>query len=246
MMTKTTLTLTAVALCAFGCGGNTPGPVDAGVDTSCGIDCDAQTEYGLQPQTCFEFTSTETNETPPALGVLVGPVTTLEGGVKVMPVSYRAGGLTKMEDSFTIKNGDLYLVRRSWLPGESVTYKDDSGNLVGTLWVRHSTGAGENYGDQTKADSIKASGRTSDATTYTVITSVPGSTELQTPLEKYTDGLKLVFSETPNHGADSRRVLVRQKGFTLISSPLSVSGGTAQPYKLQNIKTLPAGSNECG
>ncbi|MFL5318865.1 MAG: hypothetical protein ACJ790_04355 [Myxococcaceae bacterium] len=242
---KTTLTLTAALLFVLGCGGST-GPKDAGVDETCGIDCDSQRDYGLIAQTCFEFSSTDTSESPPALGLLVSPVTTLEGNVKVMQVSYLQGGLKKMTDSYTIKGTDLYLIRREWQAGQSVSYKDDSGALVGVLLARRSTGAGETLSSSVKADVVNSGNRDSVATTYTVTTAVPSSTDLKTPAETYTDGLTLLQSETPDHGRDPRRLLVHQKGFVLFSSPLSISGGTAQAYKLQNIKQLPEGSFDCG
>lgn len=244
-MRTTLLSLAAVALFSA-CGGGNTGTPDAGPDTSCGIDCDAQRYFGLIAGNCFEYSSTGTAESPPALGALVNPVTNLEGGVPVIQVTYKTGGLTKMEDSFTFKNGDLYLVRRSWQPGQSVTFKDEAGNLTGVLWARQTSVAGETLTTATQADFINSGARSTVATTYTVNTTAPQATELNTPSEVYASGLRLLFSESPSHGADTRRVLVNGKGFVFFATPLDPTATQASEYKLQTLKQLPAGSVECG
>jgi hypothetical protein len=228
-----------------GCGGNGGGTPDAGVDDSCGIDCAAQTTFNLIVGKCFDYSATSTAQSPADLGAQVGDPVTLEGGVKGIPVTYRSGGLTKMEDIYTIKNGDLYLLRRSWQGSESVTYKDDSGNIVGVLILRPTTGPGENLGTPVKADFINGSARTSDQTTYSISTVAATSAEQKVPMQQFTDGLKLLISETPLHGADTRRFFVKEKGFIKFSSTLQIVGGTSQEYSLQNIKDVAAGTFSC-
>lgn len=236
-------------LLAVACGGGEKPPPDAGVDESCGIDCDAQKQFGLIVGKCFEYSKTSTAVTPPDLGVHVGEVVTLEGGVKAIPVTYRTGGLTKMEDSFTFKNGDLYLVRRTWQASESVTYKDDAGNIVGVLWLRKGTSAGETIESPgVKADFINGSNRSSDNTTFTVSTTAATANDLKTPQETFAEGLRLSLSETPLHGADTRRYFVRDTGFIRFSSylQLQTAGASAQEYVLQKTRDIPVGQFDCG
>src|SRR5262245_19903143 len=109
------------ATVTLGCGGKaTP---DAGtVDTSCGLDCAAQTRFGLLFGTCFEYTDGTTAATPPALAAEVMPLTTLEGGLSVLQLKYSSGGQRRMQDSFTIVDGTLKLVRREFgVGGTSVS-----------------------------------------------------------------------------------------------------------------------------
>jgi hypothetical protein len=236
--------LPALALAACGPAKTTP---DAGVDSSCGIDCAAQADYGLLPQTCFEYSTSNTASTPPALGVQVGKVETLEGGLQVMPVTYKVGGSIQQQDYFTVRDGALVLVRRTWLPGQSASYQDDTGALVGVTWLGADQGVGENVRNSVRVRLISGGTEKVEATQYNVGILQPSALELQTPKETYTAGLKLLLDEIPAHASsDTRRVLVRGTGFTLIASPLSYDGSTATEFKLQSVRTLADGSYDCG
>jgi len=132
------LTLT-LALSA--CGSSTTTTPDAGPDVSCGLDCAAQARYGLIIDRCFEYsTSKTTADDPPALGLWVRPVFTIEGGVKVIPVEYRQNGQIKMIDSFGIVDGTLKLMRREFSgTGQSVTYKTGM-DITGVTWLQMESG----------------------------------------------------------------------------------------------------------
>lgn len=234
-------------LLAVACGGGEKPTPDAGVDDSCGIDCEGQNSYGLILGRCFEYSDTNLTVTPPALGVHVEEVVTLEGGVKGIAVKYRTGGLTKMEDVFTLKNGELYLLRRSWQAAQSVTYKDDNNNITGTLWLRPDTGPGQTVSSgAVQADFINGAQRVTESTTFNVLTSTATATNLKTPAEQFAEGLKLLMTETPLHGADTQRYFVKGKGFVRFSSALDISGASSQEYALQNVRELPAGTFDCG
>lgn len=237
--------IAVLVLTACGDGGNkTP---DAGIDDSCGIDCAAQNDYGLILGRCFEYTETSTAVTPPNLGVSVEEVVTLENGVKGLSVKYRTGGLTKMEDVFAIKNGELYLLRRNWLSAQSVTYKDNDNNVVGTLWLRPGTAPGENVSSGTvKADFINGAARVSEDSKFSLLASAATATDLKTPAEQFTEGLRLLITETPLHGADTRRTFVKGKGFVRFTSTLTIAGGQSQEFTLQKIRDVPAGAFDCG
>ena len=235
------LLLPALAVAACGPAKSSP---DAGVDTSCGIDCAAQAEYGLLPQACFEYTGNNL----PALGVQVGPAETLEGGMAVMPVTYKQGGLTKQVDYFTVKDGALVQVRREWPAAGSVSYQDGSGNLVGVTWLSPGQGAGEVTRNTVNARWVQGStDRIDTDTKFDVSLEEATPLSLKTPKETFPSGLRLNISEVPEHASDIRRVLVRGTGFIRFSSPLDPAGsGTAGEYELQSIKTLPEGSFDCG
>src|SRR4051812_6733723 len=122
--------LALVSLFALACGGNKT-PPDAGpmIDTSCGIDCAAQTRYGLLTGQCYEYSDGPSMVSPAALAAEVLAKTELEGGVAVMQVRYTVGGQRKMQDSFGLVNGELKLVRREFgLGGTSVSYKTSAGD----------------------------------------------------------------------------------------------------------------------
>lgn len=213
---------------------------DAGrmIDTSCGIDCEAQARYGLLAHTCFEYSDTSSQVSPPALSAEVMPQLELEGGIKVMQVKYSYGGQRKMQDSFTIApSGDLRLVRREFgAGGTSVSFKNDSMALEGVKWLELGSASGVSYSTTSNADVISGS-RMTESTMYRATMSEASSADLAVPLSGGVDGgLKMLFSETPDHGSDSKRVWSPGLGFSLITTPLALSMGTSQEYRLQNVK----------
>lgn len=244
-MRLTFLSLIASVLAA--CGPRPTTTPDAGPDTSCGLDCAAQNRYGLIVDRCFEYSDSNTTPAdPPALGAWVRPVFTLEGGLKVLPVEYRVNGQIKMIDSFTIRGGALYLVRREFSgTGQSVTYKTGM-DITGVQWLQMESGAGETYTTETDAFVANPSGGVSTPTTYRMSTAAASASELKTVLTTYTSGLKLLVGETPDHGSDPRRVFVPDVGFVLIASSFSLRPGTAASYHLQKIRDIgsPDGGSE--
>lgn len=219
--------------------------VDAGPDTSCGLDCVAQEAFGLVINRCFEYsTDPLTAQTPPALGVWVREVFELEGGIKTIPVEYRQGGLILQTDYFTFPNGDLTLMRRI-AGNQSVTYRTDTA-ITGVKWLSQGTGAGENFSTSTSA--FLSRDLSSTDTNYRITTDVPTTAEKRTPLATYDTAYKILFGESPDHGSDSRRIFVPGTGFVLIASPFSLLGGSPTPNHLQRIRdigTADAGTESC-
>jgi hypothetical protein len=242
--------LTLLSVWLLACGGRMNPPPDAGmIDTSCGIDCVAQNRYGLITGTCFEYSDMMLSPAnPPALAAEVKAMRSLEGDVPVLDVVYTVGGQRKQQDSFTIANGELKLVRREFgTGGTSVSYKDTSGKLIGATWLTPTSSAGENETTSTSADVVNGASRMSDATTYRVTLSAGAVADLQTPLETFDGGVKLLITESPtDHGSDSRRVYVPGTGFVLIATPLALSGGSSQEYRLQIIKNVADAGTLCG
>lgn len=240
------IALTA-SLLLLACGPKPSNGQDAGPDTRCGLDCFAQQRYGLIVERCFEYSSDPLNaQDPPALGVWVRPVFTLEGGVKVLPVEYRQNGQIKMIDSFGIVDGTLRLMRREFSgTGQSVTYKTGR-DITGVQWLALGSAAGETYTTSTDAFIANASNTTTVPTTHRMTTAAASSSELRTPLQTYTQGLKLLVGETPDHGSDPRRVYVPDVGFVVIVSSFSLAGGTAVPLSLQKVRDIgsPDGGSE--
>jgi hypothetical protein len=244
--------LFAALLALLAACGPPPKPIpDAGVDTSCGIDCASQNHYGLVVGRCFEYSDTFSAQSPASLGALVRQVLNLEGNVPVIQVDYLQGGLTRMTDSFMIVGGDLKHARREFFPvAQSVTYKDDAGKITGVTWLHHNSADGENASTTTAADVSATTGRRTDATTYRASFSAAGTTELNVPLKKYDSGLQMLFAETPTeHGLDGRRVFVPETGFILFSTSFSLTPGPqVLQYRLQKIRDLSAdgGGVDCG
>jgi len=233
------LLVLTLSLALLACGSKPATQQDAGPDTSCGLDCYAQARYGLIIDRCFEYsTSTSTPDDPPALGLWVRPVFTLEGGVKVIPLEYRQNGQIKMIDSFMIVDGVLKLARREFSgTGQSVTYKTGQ-DITGVTWLQLESGAGETYTTNTDAFVANQSSGTTVPTTYRMTTAAASSNELKTPLQTYTSGLKLLVGETPDHGSDARRVYVPDVGFVVVASSFSLVPGTAVPLSLQKIRDI--------
>lgn len=236
--------IAAALLFACACGPKNNGGNDAGPDTSCGLDCAAQSRFGLIVNRCFEYSSDSSQpplkQDPPALGVLVLPVATIEGGVQVLPVEYRQLGQIKMRDSFAIKGGALYLARREFTAsGRSVTYRDSQANIVGAKWLGLDTGAGETLSTDVQAFIVNQTGAgTTESTSYRVTTAEATFSELRAPLMTYDAGVKVLVGETPDHGSDPRRVYVPDVGFVVIASPFSLAGGTPTPLSLQKVREL--------
>jgi hypothetical protein len=222
------------------CGPAKPTP-DAGPDTSCGLDCAAQENYGLIINRCFEYSK---DAISPPMGVWVREVFKLEGDILTIPAEYRIGGQTVQTDYFVFKNGDLTLMRRI-AGSSSVTYRTDT-TITGVKWLSLGTAAGENFSTETTA--FLSRDNSSTATSYRVTTDVPTAGEKKTPLATYDTAFKILFGESPDHGSDPRRVFVPGTGFILIASPFNLTGGSPAPYVLQRIRdigTADAGTEAC-
>lgn len=235
----------SVVFFASACGAPKPKP-DAGVDTSCGLDCVAQENYGLILNRCFEYaTSRTTGENPPALGVWVKPeLFELEGGIKVIEVEYRQNGQNLQTDFFTLTNGDLVLMRRI-ARSQSVTYRTGT-TITGVKWLTSVTSTGENFSTNTTA--FLSRDNSEAATAYRITTEVPGLDEKRGPAGTWDNGIKILFGESPDHGSDSRRVFVPGLGFTLIASPFNLTGGSPTPVYLQRVRdigTADGGNDAC-
>lgn len=220
--------------------------VDAGPDTSCGLDCAAQQTFGLIQDRCFEYSTDPLNkQTPPELGVWVRKdLFKIEGEIQTIPVEYRKGGQIVQTDFFVFKNGDLTLMRR--IAGtQSVTYRTGSA-ITGVKWLTQATAAGENFSTSTTA--FLSRDDSSTPTTYRITTDVPTTAEKKTPLGTSDNAFKILFGESPDHGSDSRRIFAPGVGFTVISSPFNLLGGSPTPVYLQRIRdigTADAGTESC-
>ncbi len=222
-------------------------PPDAGVmiDTSCGLDCDAQKRFGLLLNTCFEYADGPTGMDPPALGIFVRQVFTLEGNVKVLVVEYSVLGQLKMTDSFGFNDGRLLLMRREFSGGQSVTYKNAANEIVGVAWLERMSAAGSTVSSSASADVLLGgSNRMTEATTYRVTLETATGSQTTVPLQSgpFDAGVQMSFGETPDHGSDGKRVWVPGLGFIFFSSTFQLaSGGSSPQYRLQRVRTLGAG-----
>lgn len=224
---------------------------DAGIDTSCGVDCAAQSRYGMILGRCFEYSDTMSAQTTPALSVWVRQLLTLEGNVPVIQADYRQGGQTRMIDSFLFTQGELRHARREFFPvAQSVTYKDDTGKITGVTWLEPTSDDGQHVTTSAKADVSATGGRSSEPTEYKTSFAAANATELNVPLKKYDSGLQMLFDESPNeHGLDGRRVFVPDVGFILFSTSLSLQPGPpVLQYRLQKIRDVATdgGAADCG
>jgi len=233
----------------FACTPPVKPPPDAGVDTSCGLDCVAQQRYGLIVKRCFEYSSTTSPVDPADLGAIVNDVLTLEGGVQVLPVEYRQGGQIRMTDHFIIRNGALLLARRTFLPGQSVNYRDTSGNIVGVTWLEPNSGVGNNVTTSAEATVVGSGANRTETTSYRVTMLAPTTLEQTVPNGTYDKSVKLLFNESPEHGSDARRLWVKELGFTILSTTFNPVGGASQEFRLQKVRDIGSpdgGSEECG
>ena len=127
----------------------------------------------------------------------------------------------------------------------SVTYRTGTA-ITGVKWITQATAAGENLSTSTTA--FLSRDDSSTATTYRITTDVPTTAEKKTPLGTYDGAYKILFGESPDHGSDSRRIFARGVGFTVISSPFNLLGGSPTPVYLQRIRdigTADAGTESC-
>ena len=246
---RTTLvTLAGIALLSA-CDQQEKPPPDAGVDTSCGIDCDAQARYGLILNRCFEYVTSNDE----VMGAFVSETRELEGGIPVIAVDYYDGsGIWRMTDSFTIVSGSLKLVRREWKSGAggSVTYKDEANAIVGATWWEPSTTSGQSIVSEVVADVVVGT-RTADPTTYTVVTTEPTSAEKTVPAGTFDNSVKMLFNlqSGASQGPDARRVFAENTGFTTISTSFSATSTDYVTYRLQAIRdigTADGGNHPCG
>jgi hypothetical protein len=217
------------------------------IDASCGFDCGAQASYGLLVDRCFEYSGTSSKATPPDLGAWVRPLETLEGGQKVLPVEYRQSGQILMTDYFQVKEGSLFLLRRTFLPGQSVTWKGAQGEIVGVKWLWADALPGESHNTASSATLLGIGSGGTVNSTFKVFLDTPTANELTTPLSNYASGLKLLLSETPDHGVDSRRIFVEGLGFVQLNSAFSPTPGAVPlSYVLQKVRDVNPGDEDCG
>jgi hypothetical protein len=248
-MRKSLLATLAVACPLVSCGRPADHVPQSAVDASCGLDCASQQRYGLIVQRCFEYANPSVAPDELAIGAWVRPPQRLEGGRLVLPVLYSEGGLIRMTDLFFFEGGDLYLARRSFQSGQSVTYRDEAANIVGVPWWQVGAAANRSFQKQVQADVWDGSTRTRQATTFRVNTLEPTDQERTVPAGTFGAALKIVITETPEHGMDTRRVFAEGTGFTLFASPLHLAGETSTEYRLLRIRDVGAqdgGSHPCG
>ncbi len=235
----------AALLALSACGTPDPTPVDSGVDSSCGIDCEAQAVFGLIPGRCFEYSDTQQAQEFPALGVWVQEAQDLET-VKVIPVQYQESGVIRMTDYFMFAGKELRLARRSWV-GQSVTYRDGDGAILGVAWFPPGTAVGQNFTSNAEAVVSTGSSTQTEGTSFTVVTSPPSASERTVPHGEYADAIKLIFNEQPAHGMDGRRIIQPDLGVTLFSTTFTLSGtGSSTEYRLQDVREITAGTHGCG
>lgn len=242
--------LSALSLLAGACGGTTDNP-DAGpqVDTSCGIDCVVQAEYGLIANRCFEYSDDSSVATPPDLGVAIEGLVELEGGQKALRAVYFQNGQRLIEDTFLLVDGDLKLARRSDnRASRSITYTDEGDLTVGVTLVQADTAVGQSFPAESVTAVIAAGASSEEATTWTGNTFPPTASEKTTPSGAYENAVTITYNETPDHGLDPRRVFVRGTGFVQLNTRLSLTpSDAAAPYKLQGMRELTAETlSNCG
>lgn len=198
--------------------------------------------------TCFEYADGPTGTNPPAIGVFVREVFTLEGGVKTLSVEYSALGQKKMTDSFGIKDGMLLLMRREFSGGQSVTYRNATTDIVGVGWLDRKSAAGTNLESTATADVLMGgSNRKSEATTYRTTLAQASDSQSTVPAQMgpVDGGLQMLFSESPDHGSDGLRVWVPDLGFINFSSSFLLAGGSSTQYRLQKVRTID-GTSDAG
>jgi hypothetical protein len=232
------------------CGGGEPQPPPGRtIDTSCGLDCEAQQRYGLTFDRCFEYTDTaEAQEFVPLAVHVLPQLATLEGDVKSLEVQYLGtGGILKMTDYFVFDDLDLKLVRRKLANANSVSYLDGSDNLVGVTLVSGEAAAGTNLTSDVRAR-VNVGTSTVEDTTFRVSVQATSDSEKTVPEGTHPDALKLLLSETPDHAPDLVRVFVPELGFIRMDTRLSLTpSDAATTYSLQRVRDVEAGGEDfCG
>ncbi len=243
MRSSAALAVAALAFCAC------PQPhhevPDAGPDTSCGLDCAAQAEFGLQFKRCFEFSSNPTTvEYPQAFAIYVKGLFKLEGDVQTIEVDYLSSGQIKGQDFFTLPNGTLTLARRI-SGGSSATYLQN-GVVDGVQWLPAGTIAGAEI--DTTRDERLSTGATTEGVQYRITTVEASPADLTTldPGISTDGGYSMIFNNTPAAKSDTQRIFVPGVGFTRVTpSSTIIVGGV--PYYLQKIRDidLDAGTDPC-
>ncbi len=220
---------------------------DAGrtIDTSCGLDCEAQQEYGLILDRCFEYSKSATQRaSPPDLGVYVRRVFTLEGDVPTIEVVYyRGGGNIAATDFFTLPDGALTLVRRSPTGATSLTYLQDN-KVDGVTWLTSGAVVGARI--ETARDARLGDDVTGTQYRVDVVEAVAADLNTVDAGVETDGGIKLLFGETPAHYYDSQRVFVPGLGFVRLTPSAAIVQDV--PHYLQSVRDIDrdAGTPTCG
>ena len=144
-----------------------------------------------------------------------------------------------MIDYFGITDGKLLLMRREFSAGQSVTFKNATNDIVGVPWLELTSDVGTNLAASPTADVLNGP-RTSEATSYRVTIDQASVSQSTVPVqaEPFDGGLRMLFSESPDHGSDALRIWVPRLGFINFSTSFQLAGGNASQYRLQKIRTI--------
>jgi len=245
------LLLSLPLLPLLACGEEQQPPPGRTIDTSCGLDCEAQQRYGLTLNRCFEYTDTaEAQEFIPLAVHVLPQLATLEGGVKALEVQYLGtGGLLKMTDYFTFDDLDLKLVRRkvSGTASQSNSYQDANSQLVGVTLLSGDAAPGTSLTSDVRAQVTRGTTTVED-TNFRVSVHAASDAEKTVPEGTHPEALKLLTFETPDHAPDPVRVFVPGLGFIRLDTRLTLTAtDEAKTYLLQRVRDVTAGGDDfCG
>lgn len=234
--------LVPCALLSAGCGGSSSEvPPDAGL-ADAGIA--PELYFGLQKGRCFEYTTADTQQPFPDLGVMVEGVDSNQFAVPTLKVVYVSGGRVTMTDYVAFEGNALVLYKRSFSGGKEYLYDPPLKRLEMPV-VPSSTLTAES-----QATVYSGGVRLGEPQTHTLRVDVFGAAALHLPIGQEVTAPKIVFGEKVAQTGQALRTEVRAflpgdgtrdavDGFVMLKFNFELDESLReQEYRLQKVRDL--------
>ena len=219
------------------CGKDSPAvPPDAGL-------ADPEAFFSLQLGRCFEYTTADTKQIIPSLGMAVEALDTKQTPVPTHAITYRTNAVAMM-DYVAFDGSSLKLYKRNLIGGNSYSYDPPLTLLTGP--IRPGTAI-----DSSGAASIRDVSGTllfDPPPQYSLRANIFDTSTWPLPAGKSVSGNRVVWTETPSVDRDDVRVFVAGSGdrtaldgFVQIDFNFSLDKNQKPlTYKLQTVRDLGA------
>lgn len=228
-------------LLAGGCGGPSEAPADAGV-ADAGVA--PELYFGLQKGRCFEYTTADTQQTWPDLGVMVEGIDTNQFKVPTMKIVYVTGGRTAMTDFVAVDGNALVLHKRAFSGGKEYLYDPPLKRLEMPVVPSSTLNA------ESQATVYNGGVKLGEPQRHTLRVDVFGAAAMHLPVGTEVNVPKVVFTEKVAASGQALRTEVRAflpgdgtraaaDGFVMIKFNFELDENLAeQEYRLQKVRDL--------
>jgi hypothetical protein len=211
-------------------------PPDAGL-------ADPEAYFSLQKGRCFEYTSQDTKQLIPDLGVAVEETESKQTAVPTSVIVYRTAGIA-MRDFVAIENDAIKLYKREFPGGKQFTFDPPVTLLEGPIKAGATI---TSQGVATIRDYGTGAILVNPPEQHTFRVDVFDPTDVQLPMGPMVNASRVSVIETPAQGGKEVRTFIpgtgdraAAEGFVVIDFNFGGEGTSSIIYKLQGIRELGA------